>query len=386
MNLKLDDFLYDLPKDRIAKHPPQHRSQSKLLFYDKGKISHHQFPAIEALLPENSTLVFNNTRVIPARIILWKDTGAQIEIFLLEPLAPSKVHEEVMNATKTCTWKCMIGNAKKWKQQTALSHSQLGFEAVRLGNDLVQFNWERDLTFSDILTEIGKIPLPPYLHREVEAQDIERYQTVYSEMKGAVAAPTAGLHFTNEIIENIQKKGIQTEYLTLHVSSGTFQPIKEDDVTKHPMHNEKVWVNKETIEHLLSNEKTVAVGTTAMRTLESLYWYGVALKNGREDFFIRKEDAYQLKPCAKQEAMDRVLNHMQKHTLSKIGGQTEIYIYPGYDFKMCDGLVTNYHLPGSTLILLIAAFIGADWRSVYNEALARDYRFLSYGDSSLLLR
>ncbi len=378
--------MYNLPADRIAKHPAKQRSQSKLLFYNKGTVSHHQFPIIDELLPEDSLLVFNNTKVIPARIILWKETGAQIELFLLEPLAPSNVHEQVMNATRTCTWKCLIGNAKKWKEGTVLAHPELNFHAKRTGRDQVLFEWSAPITFSDILTEIGKIPLPPYLNREVEKADLDRYQTVYSKMKGAVAAPTAGLHFTEDIIEKIQKKGVRTEYLTLHVSAGTFQPIKEADITKHPMHNEKVWVQAETIQNLLDAKQTIAVGTTAMRTLESLYWYGVKLKNGTEDFAIKKEDAYQLPPCSKKEAMEQVLAHMQKHQLDQIGGQTEIFIYPGYDFKLCDGLVTNYHLPGSTLILLVAAFIGEDWRNVYQEALDNEYRFLSYGDSSLLLK
>ena len=216
MNLKLDDFIYDLPEDRIAKHPPKERAGSKLLFYNQGEISHHEFKQIDNLIPDDSLLVFNDTKVIPARIIMHKDSGARIEIFLLEPKKPSSVHEEVMNAKASCTWKCMIGNAKKWKADTSLKIDDLKLTATRAGQDEVKFSWETELTFSDLLTEIGKIPLPPYIDREVEQEDEDRYQTVYSKMKGAVAAPTAGLHFTNEIIGSLKDRGIKADYLTLH--------------------------------------------------------------------------------------------------------------------------------------------------------------------------
>lgn len=386
MDLKLEDFLYELPDDRIAKHPPKERAESKLLFYQKGEISHHEFKHIDNLIPENSLLVFNDTKVIPARIIMHKESGARIEIFLLEPVLPSKVHEEVMNTTKTCTWKCMIGNAKKWKPNTSLSISELSLQATRSGQDEVTFSWDGDLTFSDLLTEIGKIPLPPYINREVESTDEDRYQTVYSRMKGAVAAPTAGLHFTNEVIEAITSKGIKTDFLTLHVSAGTFQPIKSEKISDHPMHNEQVWITRQNLENLLAAEKVIAVGTTSMRTLESLYWYGVKLTHGESAFFIDKSDPYSLETIDRKEALNAVLQEMKKTGVEKIGGQTEIFIYPGYEFQICDGLVTNYHLPGSTLILLVASFIGDDWKKLYQAALDSNYRFLSYGDSSLLLR
>ncbi|MEO1255610.1 MAG: S-adenosylmethionine:tRNA ribosyltransferase-isomerase, partial [Bacteroidota bacterium] len=249
----------------------------------------------------------------------------------------------------------------------------------------VTFNWESSAKFSDVLSEIGKIPLPPYLNREVEDQDQERYQTVYSKSKGAVAAPTAGLHFTPEILEQIHSKGVRTDYLTLHVSAGTFQPIKSDKIEEHPMHNEQVWVSQSNIEALLSAKKTIAVGTTSMRTLESLYWYGVKILNGETDFFIDQQDAYRLKPRNKEEVLHAVLDLMKEKGIDKIGGHTEIFIYPGYQFQICEGLVTNYHLPGSTLILLIASFIGDDWKKVYQAALDNNYRFLSYGDASLLI-
>ena len=386
MNLKLDDFLYDLPEDKIAKHPPTNRADSKLLFYNQGDISHYEFKDIENLIPDQSLLVFNDTKVIPARIILHKETGARIEIFLLEPMLPSKVHEEVMNATDSCSWKCMIGNAKKWKQQTSLHLESLSLEAIRTSDSEVTFKWTNNLTFSDLLTEIGKIPLPPYIDRDVEESDQERYQTVYSKMKGAVAAPTAGLHFTDEIINKISSKGIKTDYLTLHVSAGTFQPIKSENIADHPMHNEQIWIDKKNIENLLEAKKVIAVGTTSMRTLESLYWYGVRLISGDKNFFIQKTDPYRLNAIERNTALQAVVSHMNEEGIDKIGGQTEIFIYPGYQFQICDGLVTNYHLPGSTLILLVAAFIGDDWKKVYESAVNNNYRFLSYGDSSLLLR
>lgn len=383
-SLKLDDFTYTLPESRIAKHPPKERGMSKLLVYRQGHIRHDHFPSIADYLPSDATLVFNDTKVIPARILLYKDTGARIEVFLLEPLAPSKVHEEVMLSLNSCTWKCMIGNAKKWKLGSSLSGSGLAFTATRTGEDEVRFDWT-GMSFSELLTEIGKIPLPPYLQRELEQEDKDRYQTVYSKKDGAVAAPTAGLHFTDDIIDNIRNKGIRTEYLTLHVSAGTFKPVKADDITKHPMHNEQIWIKRSTIEALLDSSKTIAVGTTSMRSLESLYWFGVRLHHGVSAFYIKKEDPYQFEAIDKALALKNVIHYMDKQALSQLGGQTEIFLYPGYVFRMCDGLITNYHLPKSTLLMLIAAFIGEDWKKVYNEALDNGYRFLSYGDSSLLI-
>ena len=384
MSLNLEDFSYDLPESKIAKHPPEKRGSSKLLAYKQGLIEHCRFPDIIHHLPKDATLVFNDTKVIPARIILHKDTGARIEIFLLEPIAPSKAHEQVMLSQTTCTWKCLIGNAKKWKEGLSLTNESPRFSAKRTGIDEVTFEWE-GMSFSELLSEIGKIPLPPYIHREVEAADKDRYQTVYSKMDGAVAAPTAGLHFTEEIISGIKAKGLDIEYLTLHVSAGTFQPIKTNDISQHPMHNEQVWVNRSTIESLIKASKVIAVGTTSMRTLESLYWFGVKLSNEAADFFIRKEDPYKLRPITKQAALEEVLDFMDRNQLNQINGQTEIFLYPGYSFRMCDGIITNFHMPNSTLILLVAAFIGEDWQKVYQEALNNDYQFLSYGDSSLLL-
>ena len=384
MSINLEEYSYELPEPKIALHPPKDRGTSKLLVYKKGMIQHHQFGDISSQLPKDTTLVFNDTKVIPARIIMHKDTGAQIEIFLLEPLTPSTTHEVIMASKNECSWKCMIGNARKWKEQTMLSHPTLDFTATRIGKSEVLFEW-KEVEFSELLEEIGKIPLPPYIHRDVEDNDKDRYQTVYSKMDGAVAAPTAGLHFTKEIIADLRKKGVRTEYLTLHVSAGTFQPIKIDDITKHPMHNEQVWIQKETIESLISSTQIIAVGTTSMRTLESLYWFGVRLENGLDDFYIKQTDPYTLDTIETKKSLENVLLHMEERNAAVLAGQTEIFLYPGYEFKVCDGLITNYHMPNSTLVLLVAAFIGEDWRKVYKEALDNDYKFLSYGDSSLLI-
>lgn len=385
MDLQLEHFQYDLPEDRIAKHPPKNRGASKLLYYNQGSISHHEFKNIDDLIPEQSLLVFNDTKVIPARIIMNKETGARIEIFLLEPIMPSKVHEEVMSSTKSCAWKCMIGNAKKWKEGTSLFLHDLSLEATRISQDEVSFQWTNEQSFADVLTEIGKIPLPPYMNREATEDDHNRYQTVYAKMNGAVAAPTAGLHFTEEVIQRIKDRNILTDYVTLHVSAGTFQPIKGDKIEDHPMHNEQIWVNQENIKNAMEAEKVIAVGTTSMRTLESIYWYGAKLINGDDDFFIKKDDPYTIAPVSRKDALEAVLEKMTQDDQNKIGGHTEIFLYPGYSFRVCDGLITNYHLPGSTLILLVSAFIGEDWKRVYDEALDKGYQFLSYGDSSLLI-
>lgn len=387
MQLSLENFTYHLPQERIAKRPAADRSSSKLLHYCDGTITHHRFNQITELLPKDSLLVFNDTKVIPARIVLHKDTGARIEIFLLEPLQPTPVHEEVMEAKASCSWKCMIGNAKKWKPGSALSHSTLKLTATRESEDVVTFEWSNaDWTFSDLLMEIGKIPLPPYINREVDTADEERYQTVYSTNKGAVAAPTAGLHFTQKIIQDVERSGVKTDYVTLHVSAGTFQPIKAEDVKEHTMHNERIVVSRKNVQHLLSAETVVAVGTTSMRTLESLYWLGVRIANKKYDLKVTQYDPYSLAPIAVEEALQSVLSFMEKENIEHLSAHTEIFIYPRYTFRICHGLVTNYHLPASTLILLVAAFVGEDWRKIYDEALASGYSFLSYGDSSLLWR
>ncbi|MBR06481.1 MAG: S-adenosylmethionine tRNA ribosyltransferase [Rickettsiales bacterium] len=386
--LNLKDYNYELPESKIAKFPLANRSDSKLLFYNHGSIEHHVFNEITELIPKDSLLVFNDTKVIPARLILNKETGARIEIFLLEPLLPSNVHEQVMSSVESTTWKVMIGNSKKWKIDSELT-LEIGsnlFRAIRMNQDTVKFVWNTDDTFSEILLKIGQIPLPPYLDREATEEDVPRYQTVYSKNEGAVAAPTAGLHFTDEVLESLQFKGIEKDFLTLHVSAGTFQPIKADTIEEHPMHREQVHVSRTNIEKLLSNEVIIPVGTTSMRTLESLFWFGQLLETDPESaFFIKKETAYSFTSVISLErSLKNVLSYMKGNRLNSITGQTEIFIYPGYTFRVCSGLITNFHQPGSTLILLVAALLGDNWKKVYDEALNKDYRFLSYGDSSLL--
>lgn len=384
MELNLDDFQYQLPEERIAKYPLPNRSDSKLLVCDNGKIEHRKFKDVPGIIDHNSLLVFNNTKVIPARIILHKETGARIEIFLLKPLDPA-TNEEMMSSTTSCKWECMIGNAKKWTVGTQLAHPVLSFRATRIASGEVAFEWEGEDTFSEMLLKTGKIPLPPYLNRDTEASDVERYQTVYSKFEGAVAAPTAGLHFTESLLNEMDQKGISRTELTLHVSAGTFQPIKTNDVTDHKMHNERIGIKKETVEMLLNKSDIIPIGTTSMRTLESLYWFGVKLRSGNPEFLIGQREPSSLpQHVDRNQALAEILAYMEQHQYKEIWGSTEIFIYPGYKFRLCNALFTNFHQPGSTLILLIAAFIGEDWKNIYESALNNDYRFLSYGDSSLL--
>lgn len=387
-NVSLADYHYELPTEKIAKYPLNDRSRSKLLKYIRGSISHHTFEDISGFIDKENLLVFNNTRVISARIHFHKKTGAKIEVFLLEPVTPSTV-EEAMNATAYCEWKCMIGNAKKWPehQSEIIETDTLSVTITRLADQTVSIRWNDEIPFSTLIQQLGKMPLPPYIKRQVEKEDEERYQTVYAEPEGAVAAPTAGLHFTNEVIQELESHGVTKDFVTLHVSAGTFQPIKADNITEHPMHQEEIIISRQNVENLIKYPKIVAVGTTSLRTLESLYWFGVQLSNDPDSpFIIEKMQPYQQEnSLSKVAALTNVLDLMDRKNLNQLIGHTEIFIFPGYQFRIIDALITNFHLPGSTLILLIAAFIGEDWRNVYQEALTQDYRFLSYGDSSLLI-
>ena len=330
--------------------------------------------------------MFNITKLSPARLIFYKESGARIEIFLLEPLAPSTNMEEIMSSTGSVNWKCMIGNAKKWKKDTTLRlqlpNDQL--KAVRTSPDTVTLSWNNSLAFSEVITQAGKVPLPPYIDREPTEIDFPRYQTVYSRYEGAVAAPTAGLHFTEEVLSEVGKK-CKLDYLTLHVSAGTFQPIK-GSADQHPMHKEQVVISRRNLINILKNEPVTAVGTTSMRTLESAYWYGVSILEGNTEFMVPKEIPYGSikKEISKQEAVEAVLNYMESKGMEKLLGYTELMIVPGYKFRICDQLITNFHLPGTTLMMLVAAFVGEDWKTIYQAALENNYRFLSYGDSSIL--
>ena len=395
--IDLRDYEYTLPEERIAKFPLEKRDHSKLLQYQNGKIEHFRFFNLPDLLPSDTLLVYNDTKVIPARLIFQRESGAKIEIFLLSPVAPTTVIPEIMLAKYPVTWETMIGNAKKWKEEEVLKgRIQMGEKEVVLQarlvdreSKLVSFSWDNpEVAFVDLVEASGEIPLPPYLNRKPEKEDKDRYQTVYSKKEGAVAAPTAGLHFTEEVFEKLRKKGVQEAQVTLHVSAGTFQPIKVDNVLEHPMHSEQIQVSRETIEKLYHHSGTVvAVGTTSIRTLESLFWYGVKLIEGKgEEFFVPKLFAYETreKVPSKSESLKAILDWMDSRQMDSILGQTEIFIFPGYQYRMIQGLITNFHQPGSTLILLIATILGTDWKKVYQEALNQDYRFLSYGDSSLL--
>ena len=395
--IDLREYEYTLPEERIAKFPLEKRDQSKLLHYQNGKIEHFQFFNLPELLPSDTLLVYNDTKVIPARLIFQRESGAKIEIFLLSPVAPTTVIPEIMLAKFPVTWETMIGNAKKWKDGEILKgRVQMGEKEVILQarlvdreSKLVSFSWnDAEVAFVDLVEASGEIPLPPYLNRKPEKEDKDRYQTVYSKKEGAVAAPTAGLHFTEEVFDGLRRKGVQEAQVTLHVSAGTFQPIKVDNVLEHPMHSEQIQVTRETIEKLYLHSGTViAVGTTSIRTLESLFWFGVKLIEEKgEEFFIPKLFAYDRRDKVpnKTESLKAILDWMDSRQLDSILGQTEIFIFPGYQYRMIQGLITNFHQPGSTLILLIATILGEDWKNVYQEALDQNYRFLSYGDSSLL--
>ena len=395
--IDLKDYEYTLPEDRIAKFPLEKRDSSQLLEYRKGTIQHHHFFNLPDLLDADSLLVYNNTKVIPARLIFQRQTGARIEVFLLQPIAPSRIMSEIMTSKKPVVWETMIGNLKKWKEEETLQgiiqiDAQEVILSARLVNrDLMQveFSWnDSEIAFVDLVEACGETPLPPYLNRKAEENDKSRYQTVYSEKEGAVAAPTAGLHFTEEVFDALRKKGIQEAALTLHVSAGTFQPIKVKAVEEHPMHSEQLEIKRETIEKLfLHSGKVVAVGTTSVRTLESMYWYGVQLiENQGNRFEIEKLAPYVSRAYfpTRKEALQEILNEMEQSNSDTLFGTTSIFIFPGYKFQLVDGLITNFHQPGSTLVLLIAALVGEDWKKIYQEALDSDYRFLSYGDSSLL--
>lgn len=390
--VSIRDYTYELADDRIARYPLPQRDRSKLLVYRQGQIEHTVFNRVGEHLPPGSILFLNDTKVIPARLFFAKPSGAKIEVLLLDPIAPSGAIAHVMGARESCTWRCTIGNLKRWTAGLALTlqcgDNTLEARLVHRENGLVEFRWTGGLTFAAILDSAGVMPLPPYLRRDAELADRQRYQTVYSRTEGAVAAPTAGLHFTKDVFESLKADGFTFDFLTLHVSAGTFLPVKHEDAAQHVMHAEHVAVHRHTLEHLVEGKTAVAVGTTSMRTLESLYWYGVELMERNDIPFVIGQDVD--KHCRPggppaRDAIARILRHMDEQGIDVLHGQTSIYIVPGYTFRVCRGLITNFHQPGSTLLLLIAAFIGADWKKVYAQALARDYRFLSFGDSSLLL-
>jgi S-adenosylmethionine:tRNA ribosyltransferase-isomerase len=391
--IDITEYKYELPPERIALFPLPQRDHSKLLIYKKGVITHSQFTYLDEFLPADSMLVFNNTKVIPARLLFKKETGAEIEVFLLNPVSPSPLVSVAMEAQGACEWHVAVGNAKRWNEgilRKRVGNHQLAATFIDREKSIVRFKWSDQLSFAEIISHMGATPLPPYLKREVEASDKERYQTIYSEKEGAVAAPTAGLHFTERVFEKLRERKITNDFLTLHVSAGTFQPVKAENALDHPMHAEQMVVSKTNLENLLNQESIVAVGTTSLRTLESVYWYGVKLASEPDAVFqIAQDEPYQenkrTKTIGRREAFENVLKKMIRDGETQSAGETSIYIVPGYQIKTANALITNFHQPGSTLMLLVAALVGKDWKKIYQTALENNYRFLSYGDSSLLI-
>lgn len=398
-DIRIEDYNYPLPDERIAKYPLAERDSSKLLRYIDGKIDEFVFRQIPELLPSDAVMVFNDTKVVPARLHFVRPTGARIEIFCLQPVKPEEYNISFA-ATSSCSWKCVIGNAKKWKgdildlynPEKAPEIAEMAMKARLVSREgetgIVEFSWSGGNPFSRVLEICGTIPIPPYLNRESEAIDSERYQTLYAKFRGSVAAPTAGLHFTQAVLDAIKSKGIDIETVCLHVGAGTFLPVKNSEVAKHPMHREPFVVTLDFLKDLRSSGKSViAVGTTSVRTLESLYYIGVScIETGAP------ADVDQWAPYTREyewsteESLDAIIAYMEKNSLDKISAGTRIIIVPGFRFRIVDMLVTNFHQPESTLILLVSAFVGGDWKTIYDYALSHDFRFLSYGDSSLLYR
>ncbi len=401
-SILIDNYDYPLPADRIAKFPLPKRDHSKLLIYKNGELVQDIFENIDEFLPSNSLLLFNETKVIQARLQFYKKSGAKIEIFCLEPYSPVTEIQLAFQQKSSVVWKCFIGNSKKWKEdllekQIQIDEKQVKFYAQRVGKEgeahLVEFSWDpKDLTFSQILESAGLVPLPPYLNREAEKEDKDRYQTIYAQHDGSVAAPTAGLHFTDEVFNRLAQKNIGVDKVTLHVGAGTFKPVSSASIGEHEMHTEKIVIKKSTIEGLKNNkdQKIIMVGTTTIRSLESLYWFGVKLMvDQSKDFRIQQWDPYQEKYQIENplhEVLEGILEFMKSENLDVLHGETQLMIAPGYQFKIADILITNFHQPKSTLLLLVSAFIGEDWKKSYTYALKENFRFLSYGDSCLFFK
>ncbi len=399
-HIHIKDYNYELPDERIAKYPVAQRDHSKLLIYNKGEISEDMFYNISKYLPAGSLMVFNNTRVIHARIHFKKSTGALIEVFLLEPAIPSD-YELMFQTRGACSWLCMVGNLKKWKEgQLSRKFNINGHEIVLSAtrgkaqgtSHWIDFSWnDTEVTFTDILEAVGELPIPPYLNRESQESDNVTYQTVYSKVNGSVAAPTAGLHFTDNVLNAIDAHEIEREELTLHVGAGTFKPVKSEDISGHDMHTEYICVKRSTIENLIKhNASAIAVGTTSVRTLESLYYIGARLDKQPEaaesQLHITQWEPYDTHPTIQPvDALQNIVDYLDRNGLNAIHCSTQIIIAPGYDYKIVKMLVTNFHQPQSTLLLLVSAFVHGDWKKIYDYALKHDFRFLSYGDSSLLI-
>ncbi len=419
-HIKISDYNYNLPDERIAKFPLAQRDHSKLLIYNKGEISDDIFYNLPNYLPKGALMVFNNTKVIQARMHFRKETGALIEVFLMEPAAPTD-YELMFQTTGHCAWLCMIGNLKKWKEgslkrefeikghkftlsATMLRGEELSEEQKKMTahgggtNYWVNFDWDTDqVNFAEILETVGELPIPPYLNRETQESDKTTYQTVYSKIKGSVAAPTAGLHFTDAVLNDLDKHGIIRDEVTLHVGAGTFKPVKSMEIEGHEMHTEYIVVHRHTFERLLEHEcNAIAVGTTSVRTLESLYYIGAYLEThpdaNEEDLHVNQWDPYDngrnggfAEGITPMKAIQNIVDYLERNGLEALHSSTQIIIAPGYEYKIVKMLVTNFHQPQSTLLLLVSAFLKGNWTKVYDYALSHDFRFLSYGDSNLLI-
>ncbi|MCQ2133166.1 MAG: S-adenosylmethionine:tRNA ribosyltransferase-isomerase [Bacteroidaceae bacterium] len=402
--IRIADYNYDLPDSRIAKYPLTERDQSKLLIYrgnengDKGTVSEDHFYNLPDYLPKGALMVFNNTKVIQARLRFQKQTGATIEVFLLEPYAP-RDYEQVFQMRGHCEWVCMIGNLKRWKEgELSLNvegQQPFALRANRRGEEgtgfVVEFDWDGDLSFAEVLDLLGELPIPPYLNRKTEASDLKTYQTVYSKIKGSVAAPTAGLHFTDRVLRALDEAGVEREELTLHVGAGTFKPVKSEQIAEHEMHSEFIAVKRETIQRLIAHGgRAIAVGTTSVRTLESLYYIGRKLQDNldasEDDLHVNQWEPYDdTTELPVIDALDNILAYLDRHNLPALHTSTQIIIAPGYKYHIVRMMVTNFHQPQSTLLLLVSAFVRGDCHTIYDYAFAHDFRFLSYGDSSLLM-
>ena len=398
--IQIKDYNYELPDNRIAKFPKAERDTSKLLIYKSGEVLEDSFRSLPSYLPEGALMVFNNTKVIQARLYFRKETGALIEVFLLEPASPTD-YELVFQTKGKCSWGCLVGNLKKWKTGKLSRAIEYEGRSVNLTVErkgeygtghLICFEWDDEtMSFADVIDAIGELPIPPYLNRETEESDKTTYQTVYSKIKGSVAAPTAGLHFTDNVLASLDKHGIVRDEITLHVGAGTFKPVKSDCISGHEMHTETVCVNRRTLEKLIEhNAEALAVGTTSVRTLESLYFLGLKIKANpqitMEEMHVNQWDPYEcVSDITAVESIKYIIEWLDRNNKTMLHASTQIIIAPGYDYKIVKMLVTNFHQPQSTLLLLVSAFVKGDWKKIYDYALTHELRFLSYGDSSLLI-
>ncbi len=401
-DIHISEYNYELPDERIAKFPKAERDHSKLLVYNKGEVGEDIFYNLPNYLPQGALMVYNNTKVIQARLHFRKETGALIEIFLLEPAEPAD-YEQMFQQTRRCSWLCLVGNQKKWKEGTLTRELRVKNEEVRVSatrrgehgtSQWIDLEWDNErVNFAEILDEMGELPIPPYLNRETQESDKTTYQTVYSKIKGSVAAPTAGLHFTERVLKDVDARGIEREEVTLHVGAGTFKPVKSDTIGEHPMHTEYIAVRRHTLERLLAhNCEVIAVGTTSVRTLESLYYMGLKVVQNpdirEEELHVNQWEPYEEGRCKMEDVrsvIQALLDWMIRKELTVLHSSTQIIIAPGYTYHIVKMLITNFHQPQSTLLLLVSAFVKGDWHKIYDYALAHDFRFLSYGDSSLLI-